>query len=230
MTTEGWLLSNGLYLPDQRGPNLALRNFWRYAEDEYLREWAREWRSHMGPFLNSDWPFSFEPGDLGSGVISSYSATSLGGTAGNVAAVVGSAWPAANRAIFVPCRIPRNVTVYQMAVGAGTTAAGNFDLGIYDANGVRLVSTGATAKGASTEHIINVTDTVIESGLKFLAQAADGTNNYISWSLTSMTASLLKFLGIREMATAYTLPNPATFATNTGTLIPAIGAYLRSYA
>lgn len=141
-------------------------------------------------------------------------------------------WPAANLAIFVPVRVSCPVTVYKMVVGAGLTAAGNFDVGIYDASGNRLVSSGATAKGASVEHILDVTDTRIGPGLYYLAMSADGTNNYIMVTPSGTSPVPLqktRLLGILNMATAYTLPTTATFAAATNVAFPCIAAYTRDY-
>jgi hypothetical protein len=163
--------------------------------------------------------------DRSSLCISTFSGWSLGpGVA--AAAAASSAWPAANRALFVPFRVPVPVTVYKMAVGAGATAAGNFDVGIYDSIGNRLVSIGATAKGASVEHILNITDTLLLPGLYYMGMAADGTNNYIGISLGQL--AFAKLLGMRQMASAYTLPSTATYATMTTGYVPSISCYLRS--
>ena len=164
----------------------------------------------------------------GGGVISSASMT----RGFFVSAPASSAWATANTAIFVPIRVPMPVTVYKLAIGAGSTASGNFDVGIYDASGNRLVSSGATAKGASTEHILDITDTVIGPGLYYLALAASGTNNYVFYTPAGTSPVPLqkaRLLGCLEMATAYTLPATATFAAMTSANVPLIAAYLRPW-
>lgn len=141
-----------------------------------------------------------------------------------------AAWPSANLAIFIPIRLTAPVTVYKMAIGAGATAAGNFDVGIYDIGGNRLVSSGATAKGASVEHILNVTDTRIGPGLYYLAMSADGTNNYILITPSGTSPVPLqktRAYGVLAMATAYPLPATATLAAATVAPFPNIAAYLR---
>ena len=161
----------------------------------------------------------------GGGFISSYTmAMGFFSTAG-----ASTAWPAANRALFVPIRVPMPITVYKLAIGAGTTATGNFDVGIYDASGNRLVSSGATAKGASVEHILNITDTVIGPGLYHLAMAADGTNNYVTFTPNTPAAQRLRLLGCLEAATSYPLPATVTFAAYTSTALALIAAYLRPW-
>jgi hypothetical protein len=83
-------------------------------------------------------------------------ATSMLGVFGNGINAVSTAWPSANLAIFIPIRVPSPVMVCKLAMGAGATAAGNFDMGIYDRFGNLLVSSGATAKSATTEQILDV--------------------------------------------------------------------------
>lgn len=158
--------------------------------------------------------------------ISSFSAWSLGPSV--ITAIAGVGWPSANRALFFPFRVPVPVTVYKMACGTGTGSTGNFDLGIYDAIGTRLVSTGSTAKTtASSDRIVDVTDTLLLPGLHYLAMATDGTTNY--FGATPLTASPAsgKLFGMRQMDTAFPLPSTATFATITNGTMPLVSAYLR---
>lgn len=164
----------------------------------------------------------------GGGVYST--GTALVGLSGTPAA--STAWPAANQAIFVPMRLAVPVIVYKMAMGAGLTAAGNFDIGIYDATGKRLVHSGATAKLSTVEQVIDITDTRLGPGLYYLALAADGTNNYVMVTPSGSSPVPLqkaRLWGTLQMATAYTLPDPATFAARDAAVIPAIAAYLRPY-
>jgi len=144
-----------------------------------------------------------------------------------------TAWPSANLAIFVPIRIPFPVVVYKLVIGAGATAAGNFDVGIYDASGNRLVSSGATAKGASTEQVLDIADTTIGPGLFYLAMSADGTNNYVMTTPSGSSPVPLqkvRLVGVVQMAAAYVLPATATFAAaSTAVAIPAINAQMRPY-
>lgn len=177
----------------------------------------------------SDWPPTQVGPWSGHAVYSTQSA--LGAWAGANPASV--AWPATNLAIFVPMRVVGPCTVYKMAMGAGATGAGNFDIGIYDSAGNRILHTGATAKGASTEQIIDVTDTPIGPGLYYLAMSADGTNNYIMITPSGTTPVPLqksRLYGLLEMASAYPLPDPVTFAAlSTSALIPSIAAYMRPH-
>lgn len=169
--------------------------------------------------------------DLNSGRSVLSTAMSQAGLNQNVAPA-STAWPAANLAIFVPVRLPVSAIVYRLVVGAGSTAAGNFDVGIYDSAGNRLVSSGATAKGASVEQIIDVSDTMLGPGIYYLAMSADGTNNYsmITPSGTSpIPLQKTRLSGVMNVGSAYTLPASVTYAAATNVAFPVIAAYLKAY-
>lgn len=174
----------------------------------------------------SDWPPVRPLEAYGGGVISTASAlVTLRVTP------TSTAWPSANLAIFIPFTLAVPVTVYKMAMGAGATAAGNFDIGIYDAAGNRLVSSGATAKGSSVEHILDVTDTVIGPGTYYLAMAADGTNNYavmVPSGTSPVPLQKTRLAGVMGVASSYVLPATVTYAAATLAPIPLIAAYFRS--
>jgi hypothetical protein len=177
-----------------------------------------------------DWPV---PGTFDLTESGCYS-TSIALMGLNQTAAASVAWPTANMAIFVPMRIASPVMVYKMVVGAGATAAGNFDVGIYDRNGNRRVSSGSTAKGSSVEHVLDVADTWLGPGLYYLAMSANGTNNYIMLTPTGTAPVPLqkaRLYGTLEAASAFALPDPVTMVARTGTggLIPAIAAYFRPY-
>ena len=137
-----------------------------------------------------------------------------------------SAWTTANRAIFIPFTVEQTVTAYQIAVENGATLNGNLDVGIYDLNGNRLVSSGTTAQaGVSVMQSIDITDTVLTPGYYFLAMSTDSTTaTYIGSATVGGTGEYLRSLGIQEQLTAFVLPNPATFANPaaTTTVVPNI--------
>lgn len=176
----------------------------------------------------SDWPAVSLTSFTQGGFISTNAALS---SLANVAAA-STAWPSANRALFVPIRLSAPLIVTKLAMGAGATAAGNFDVGIYDAQGNKIVSSGATAKVASAEQVIDITDTQIGPGLFYLALAADGTDNYTMVTPAGSSPVPLqkaRLYGMVQMDTAYTLPATATFAAATAAPVPCIAAYGRAY-
>lgn len=129
-----------------------------------------------------------------------------------------AAWPATNRALFVPFRLSKQFLVTQAVVGCGGTGGGNFDVGVYDQNGNRIVSSGATGRSASSEVVADLADTLIGPGTYYMGLAVDGTNNMIAWAPAAV--GLCKALGMKEMASAYTLPDPVTFATVSSAYVP----------
>jgi hypothetical protein len=71
---------------------------------------------------------------------------------------------------------------------------------------------------------------VIGPGLYYLALAADGTNNYVVITpagTTPVPEQFARLYGTLEMASAYTLPSTATFATRTSSVCPLIAAHVR---
>ena len=64
-------------------------------------------------------------------------------------------WPAANRALYIPVWFPSSTVVVEMRVGF-TTAAGNYDIGIYDSNFSLIEAKGSTACSAAA-HIFTLT-------------------------------------------------------------------------
>jgi hypothetical protein len=135
------------------------------------------------------------------------------------------AWGTANRAIYVPVRVPRRCVVRELGAINGTTGAGNSDIGIYDASGVRLASTGSTAKTAATEvQAIDVTDLTIGPGLYYMAlnnSTTTDTFGAVSWAAPYPAAAGV----LTEALGSVTLPATATWAVdNTLTFIPGITA------
>lgn len=144
--------------------------------------------------------------------ISPFSVHSIGPGLASLASLgTGSAgsWPAANRALLFPFVLPHPRTVYKAGWGNGGTVTGNADIGVYDAGGVRLVSSGATAKsGANQIQMVDLADTLLAAGvIHYLALASDDTAQFIRQNLIYVAYS---GLGCREKAASYPLPNPLT--------------------
>ena len=118
----------------------------------------------------------------------------------------------ANTALFLPFELDRPYLVTQLYVINGPTVSGNIDVGIYSADGTRLVSNGSVAQtGGGADQIFNITDTLLGRGAFYLAvvlssgtgelyrYAPTGTDNYRTW-------------GALTQASAFPLPATATFA------------------
>jgi hypothetical protein len=135
-----------------------------------------------------------------------------------------NAWPAANRALFFPVIVERPLVIVEF-ITQFQTASGNVDMGIYDEAGNRLVSTGSSAIGSTSQLIVDVVDTEIGIGVYYLAMAHDGVVNVLSSS--TPTTLLMRAAGVKQQDSAFPLPATATFANITVARIPGFGAITR---
>lgn len=172
-----------------------------------------------------DWPDQQGMAQLAGEALSPLSQLSIGGIINTViaGAAASTAWPAANRALFIPFRLPRPYLVTQAVVGCGSTGGNNFDVGVYDAFGNRLVSSGATARGTTAEVVANLTDTMLGPGNYYMGLASDSAGTFIA--LAPAQVGLVKMCGIKQMASAYVLPATATYATAASAFIPLLAIY-----
>lgn len=146
-------------------------------------------------------------------VITPGSEYSLGMELGNLINIINSVqtnWPAANRAIFYPFRVNSTITITNFFWINGTIAGDNIDVGVYDAQGNRIVSIGSTVtSGTSVLQSVSVAATTIQRGLYYLAIAHSGTTT-VAWGST-ITTPMGRLMGIYRMNTALPLPSAATF-------------------
>lgn len=136
------------------------------------------------------------------------------------------AWPAANRALYLPFSIPEPVTVARMMYHPGTVAA-NIDIGIYSYAGALLVSSGTVAKGTTAQvEFVNVTDTPLAAGDYYFALVnSNNTGNFhrIQSSLPS-AVPFMKHMGVLQEALGSTvLPSSMTPATPASDYYPLVG-------
>lgn len=95
------------------------------------------------------------------------SATVAYGTAG---------WPANNLAVYMPVHLPAPFTVSRFLVANGSNLTGTVDVGLYNFEGTRLLSTGNTARsGASAVQYIGVTDQRFPAGHYYLGMVTSST-------------------------------------------------------
>jgi len=140
----------------------------------------------------------------------------------NSPTTAGGAWPQANRALFVPWYVQRPVVVTALQAYVTTSAAGNLDLGVYDANGVLLVSTGSTAIATAGVQKVAVSPASIPAGKHYLAMSCSTTSAQL---LREATQPWTFLTGVRQMAAAAPLPATATFAAPASNYSPVIIAY-----
>jgi hypothetical protein len=130
-----------------------------------------------------------------------------------------AAWPAANRAIYVPFVVEAPVTVVQVAWENGATLNGNVDVGIYDLAGTRLVSLGSTAQaGASVAQAGDITDRPLNPGVYYMAMASSSAT--ATFARVSPTIVGVRAGGVLQQDTAFALPTTATFAVATASFLP----------
>lgn len=137
-------------------------------------------------------------------------------------------WPTAAKAIYVPFVLQAPATLYQVGWHTGGTAAGNNEVGVYDAAGNKIISSTATAQGTiNAIQWVNVTDTLLAPGQYWLA--AMGTLATGTWFSYVPTAPLLAACGVLTQTSASPLPATATFALdNTLAFLPTAFLQMRS--
>lgn len=162
---------------------------------------------------------------FGNPVLNTYSTESIGplSFATESASIGQAAWPTANKAFFIPVRISVSVIILKMLWFNGTTVGtNNVDVGIYDNQGNKIVSSGSIlTSGTSSFQEANITDTTIEPGLYYMAMAMDGTTDTVRRQTDAVPEG--SFYGILEQASAFNLPANATFAAHSAAYIPYIG-------
>ena len=144
--------------------------------------------------------------------------------------VVGSqAYPTANLALFIPFSVTKPIVAVKLFAYNGGTVSGNIDVGIYDANGVRLISSDSTAQAGTSAttalQSFDITDTQFGPGLFYLAVAMDNTTGCLCAVVPDISPA---FTGMAQMATAFPLPAVATFASCATLYIPLIGLTTRT--
>ena len=158
------------------------------------------------------------------GVVSSITEHSLAGNAIRAGGQAGASavWPAANQARYVPVVIDSFFTVRFFWAYNGGTVSGNFDIGLLDHAGRKLLSTGSTAQsGTSTIQTVSTTATSFPPGNYILALARDNTT---ATNFRAAPAALtLIACGVRQQASAFPLPSTATPVDPTSAYLPIFG-------
>lgn len=139
----------------------------------------------------------------------------------------GIAWPSANMAFFTPVRVPHRMTLTKLGLFNASVVSGNWDIGIYDPSGRRLVSTGSTAQsGAYVMQAVDVADSEIGPGLFYFAAVMDNTTSQVYRMVpNNSNVDIVRLLtGCVQMASAFPLPATATFATLAYLFSPVVAA------
>lgn len=144
-----------------------------------------------------------------------------------------TAWPLANLAIFVPFEVFRTWTMMKFIIVNGATVSGNVDVGVFDDDGTRLTSIGATLgtppaqSGPSAIQSFDFTDYVLSPTTAdcYLGMVMDNTTGTVqAWA---PTVPLSASFGVMEMASAYPLPPAVTFTPSYRSFLPEMGILSR---
>ena len=114
----------------------------------------------------------------------------------------------ADRAIFMPFHLVADATVKRIAIeGTGSS----FDVGIYELDGTRLVSSGSTT-GTGSPQIVDITDTALTAGRYYMAFANTSGSGTDMWAYADDTKPSQNLCGIKMQTSAFPLPASATLS------------------
>lgn len=147
---------------------------------------------------------------------------------GGLSAAVSATWPASSLAIYVPFRLPRQISVDRMFTANGGTASNSIDVGIYTEDGRRLASKGLTGQSGTNALQLFSFSSVITCGpgVLYVALSMNGTSGTIA--RLAPTAQFLRTMGVAQedlsgAGTPGTLPATATFDAMAQAYLPVFG-------
>lgn len=130
----------------------------------------------------------------------------------------GSYSPGANVAVYMPFNVTSTTTIKRLWF-IGDNGTGNVDVGVYAADGTKMVTTGAVANAAGIV-VTDVGDTALVAGQYYLAISASSGSSNLRVSVTTGLDSL----GLLTEASAHVLPASATLTTKqTSPFLPLFG-------
>jgi hypothetical protein len=152
---------------------------------------------------------------------------SIAGT--KLIATTSTTWPSTNLALFFPFFLSKTIKVLNLFWVDGSANSGNVDVGIYTADGTKLVSTGSQVQGINGIQSVSVS-LELGPGLFYLAIAMDNTTGALQAGTTGGVGNLesASIFGAAQMASAFPLPATATLATVGQDYIPVFGLSTRS--
>lgn len=171
----------------------------------------------------TDWPLTTIAYPIGACIhVESPQAATYGAGVLQVANYAAAAWPAANRAIYVPFNMDQYATAKQMFWENGAVA-GTSDIGIYDAISLkRLVSLGATTN-AGTVQLGNIADTALSPGCYYLGMLVSTVTTETVFSAPA-SIPFLRACGVVQQAVgAAALPDPMVPAAVASAYLPFFG-------
>ena len=143
------------------------------------------------------------------------------GAAGQLEDATSGTWGTANRAFYYPFKLYAPAVATQLLFFVGAASAGNIDVGIYTAEGSKIVSSGSTAMSATVNTVqeLNITDTALPPGEYLLAVVCSSTSGSI-FRINNGDEVLLPAILIYEEDAALPLPAMATPVVPTATTVP----------
>jgi hypothetical protein len=168
-----------------------------------------------------DWPSSGVSGGIVS-LIADQNSPLFGATA-----TAGSAWPGANRALYLPSVIEQVVTFKAISFIV-TTQSGDLDVGIYNEAGVRLVSSGSTAVAAPGVQVVDIADTTVGPGVYFLAMCVSNTTAAFI-RVNNASPGAMQACSIQQQSLgSVELPATASFASPANAYFPRLAGLTSS--
>jgi hypothetical protein len=131
-----------------------------------------------------------------------------------------NAWPTANMAFYFPIELQHRVLLTAAWWVNGTTLGSNVDIGVYDNEGNRLVSTGSTAQSGTAAPQSVTVSKLLAAGFYYFAMAVNNTTGTFHHGATQFWGFSA---GCYQQATAFALPSTATFAQAQLMRIPKFG-------
>jgi hypothetical protein len=134
---------------------------------------------------------------------------------------VGNGTVANNKVFYIPFVVREPFILDKFAYWC-STASGNVDLGLYDIDGNKLVSTGSTACATNAQEL-DVTDYFVRPGRYYAACAFSSATVQIT-RISATNAALHRSMGWLDQAQSLPLPTTATFsAWDASQLCPVFG-------
>jgi hypothetical protein len=136
--------------------------------------------------------------------------------AGSVGQPTTAAWPAANRALYIPFKLPQTVLLGSVSFFTAASA-GNFDAAIYDsACATQLVAQGSAAASTGKNTWTLTTPYLLEAGTRYYLGLVCSSTSTTALRYIGQSAQAQRLAGYAQEAAALPLPataTPAQFAT-----------------
>lgn len=146
-----------------------------------------------------------------------------GTTASYGTAPTSAAFPTANKIFYSPIRTPCPLVIAQLYAHNGAAVSGNIEVGLYSADGRRLVTSGSVAQaGTSIAQTFDIADTLIGEDVFYLAVSLDNTTGTLF--RTAYAVGLCQAAGmLTETTVSFGLPAIATWSAIADAYAPRMG-------